>query len=87
MKTLKNIFLWNLKWLKFELIFISPYELQIIFSFNFFILKVFDYEISKRAIIHMDFIKNNSKFYDFLKIASIKTTNVIIILFKVKNRL
>jgi hypothetical protein len=37
-------------------IFISPYELQIIFSFKCFVLKVFDYEISERAIIHMDFI-------------------------------
>jgi hypothetical protein len=42
------MFLWNLKWLKFDHIFINPCELQITFSFNFFV-----YEISKRAIIHM----------------------------------
>jgi hypothetical protein len=47
LKTLANCFLWNIEWLKFDLIFISPYELQIIFSFHFFVLKVFDYEISK----------------------------------------
>jgi hypothetical protein len=33
--------------------------------FQFFVLKVFDYEISKRAIIHMDFIKHFSKYYDY----------------------
>jgi hypothetical protein len=49
-------------------IFISPYELQIIFSFNFFVLKMFDYERSKRAIIHMDFIKHFSKYYNFQKL-------------------
>jgi hypothetical protein len=87
LKTLANIFLWNLKWLKFDLIFISPYELQIIFSFNLFVLKVFDYEIFKMTIIHMDFIKHFSKYYDFLKIASIKTANVIIIIFKFKSRI
>jgi len=38
--------------------FQKSYELQITFSFNFFVLKVIDYEIFKRAIIHMDFIKN-----------------------------
>jgi hypothetical protein len=56
------MFLWSLKWLKFDLIFISPCGLQIIFSFNFFVLKVFDYDIYKRFIIHMDFIKKNSKY-------------------------
>jgi hypothetical protein len=30
----------------------------------------------------MDFLKHFSKYYDFKKIASIKTTNIIIILFK-----
>jgi hypothetical protein len=87
LKTLTNVFLWNLKWLNFDFICISPYELQIIFSFNFFVLKVIDYEISKRTIIHMELIKHFSKYYDFLKIASIKTTNIIIILFKFKNRI
>jgi hypothetical protein len=48
---------------------------------------MFGYEISKVAIIHMDFIKNNSKYYDLKKIASIKTIHVIIILFKFKNRI
>jgi hypothetical protein len=33
LKTLANIFL---QWLKFDLFFINLYELQIIFSFNFF---------------------------------------------------
>jgi hypothetical protein len=56
------MFLWNLKWLKIDLVFISPCELQIIFSFNFFVLKMFDYEISKRAIIHMDFVKHFFKY-------------------------
>jgi hypothetical protein len=42
---------------------------------------MFDYEISKRAIIHMDFIKHFSKYYGFKKIASIKISIVIIILF------
>jgi len=50
------------------LIFISPYELQNIFSFYFFILKMFDYEISKRAIIHMDFIKHFFEYYNFKKL-------------------
>jgi hypothetical protein len=77
----------ELKMVKFDLLFISPFELQIIFSFDFFVLKVFVYEISKRAIIHMDFIKHFSKYCDLKKIASIKTTNVIIILFKFKNRI
>jgi len=45
---------------------------------------MFDYEISKRAIIHMDFIKHFSNHYEFLKIASIKTTNIIIIFLKFK---
>jgi hypothetical protein len=58
LKNLTNMFLWNLKWLKFDLIFISPCELQILFSFNFFVLKVFVYEISKRVIRHMDFVKH-----------------------------
>jgi hypothetical protein len=87
LKTFANIFLSNLKWLKFDLIFISLYELQIIFSFNFFVLKVLDYEMSKRAIIHMDFIKHFSKYYGFKKVASIKMANVIIIIFKFKNRI
>jgi hypothetical protein len=81
LKTLANIFVWNLKWLKIDLIFINPYELQIIFSFNFFVLNIFYYEISKRAIIHMDFIKHFSKYYDFKKNASIKSANIILILF------
>jgi hypothetical protein len=55
--------------------------------FNFFVLKVIDYEMFKMTIIHMDFIKHFSKYYDLKKIASIKTTNVIIILFKFKNRI
>jgi len=67
LKTLTNIFVWNLKWLKFDLIFISLCELQIIIFFNFFVLKVFDYEISKVAIIYMDFIKKKFKYYDFKK--------------------
>jgi len=67
LKTLTNIFVWNLKWLKFDLIFISLCELQIIIFFNFFVLKVFDYEISKVAIIYMDFIKKKFKYYDFYK--------------------
>jgi hypothetical protein len=67
--------------------FINPCELQIIFSFNFFVLKVLDYEISKKAIIHMEFIKHFSKYYDFKKIASIKITNIIIILFKFKYKI
>jgi len=54
---------------------------KLFFLSIFFVLKVFDYEISKRTIIHMDFLKHFSKYYDFKKIASIKTTNVIIILF------
>jgi len=87
LKTLANIVLWNLKWLKFDLIFISPYELQIIIIFNFFVIKAFNYEISKRAIIHMDFVKHFSKYYDFLKIANIKILNIIIILFKFKNKI
>jgi hypothetical protein len=33
---------------------------------------MFDYEISKRAMIHMDFIEHFSKYYDFLEIVSIK---------------
>jgi len=57
------------------------------YYFNFFVLKVFDYEISKRAIIHMDFIEHFSKYYDYLEIVPIKTTNVIIILFELKNRI
>jgi hypothetical protein len=65
LKTSTNIFVWNLKWLKFDLIFISLCELQIIIFFNFFVLKVFDYEISKVAIIYMDFIKHFFKYYDF----------------------
>jgi len=36
LKTLANIFLQYLKWLKIDLFFINLYELQIIFSFNFF---------------------------------------------------
>jgi hypothetical protein len=48
---------------------------------------MFDIEISERAIIQMDFIKHISKYYDFKKIASIKITNVIIILLKFKNRI
>ncbi len=56
--------------------------LQIIYSFNFFALKMFDYEISKRAIIHMDFIKHFSNYYDFKKLVFIRKTSVIIILFK-----
>jgi hypothetical protein len=75
------------KWLKFGLIFKSFYELQIIFSFNFFVQRMFDYEIFKVNIMHMNFIKHFSKYYDFKKIASIKTANVIIILFKFKNRI
>jgi hypothetical protein len=35
----------------------------------------------------MDFIKHFSKYYEFFLIASIKTTDVIIILFKFKNRI
>ncbi len=58
---------------------------KLFFLSNFFVLKVFDYEISKRAIIHMDFVKHFSKYYDLKKIASIKTTNIIMILFKFKN--
>ncbi len=58
-----------------------------LFFFQFFVLKMFDYEISKKAIIHMDFVKRFFKCYDFKKIASIKTTNVIMILFKFKNRI
>jgi hypothetical protein len=46
----------------------SPCELQIIFSFNFFVLKVFDYEISKGAIIHMNFIKHFPSIMIFKKI-------------------
>ncbi len=84
MKNLANIALWNLKWLKFDLIFISPYELQLFF-FQFFVIKMFDYEIFKRAIIQMDFIKHFSKYCDLKKNTSIKTTNVIIILFKCTN--
>ncbi len=33
---------------------------------------MFDYEISKKAIIHMDFIEHFSKYYDFKKLVSIK---------------
>jgi hypothetical protein len=62
------MFLWNLKWLKFDLIFINPCELQIIFFFNFFILIFFVYEISKKTIIHMDFIKQFSKYYELKKL-------------------
>jgi hypothetical protein len=65
LKTFANIILWNLKYFKLDLIFISPYDLQIIFSFNFFVLKIFDYEIPKKSIIRMDFIKHFSKYYDF----------------------
>ncbi len=45
---------------------------------------MFDYEISKRDIIHMDFVKYFSKYYDFFLIASMKKVNIIIILFKFK---
>ncbi len=55
MKTLTNMFLWNLECLKFDPVFINPCELQIAFSFKIFVLKMFVYEISKRSIIHMDF--------------------------------
>jgi hypothetical protein len=55
------------KMVKFDLILRSPCELQIIFSSNFFVLKVFDYEISKGAIIHMNFINKSSKYHDFKK--------------------
>ncbi len=65
LKILANIFVWNFKWLKIDVIFISPYEFQIIFSFNFLVLKMYDYEISKRAIIHMDFITHFPKYYNF----------------------
>jgi len=65
LKTLANIFSWNLKWLKFDLIFINPCELQIIFSFNFLVLIFFHYQISKKAIIPMNFVKHFSKYYDF----------------------
>jgi hypothetical protein len=51
------------------------------------VLKLFDYEISKRAIIHMDFVEHFFKYYNLKRIASIKTTNVIMILFKFKNRI
>jgi hypothetical protein len=47
---------------------------KLFFLSIFFVLKVFNYEIFKRAIIHMDFIKHFSKYYDFLEIPSIKTT-------------
>jgi hypothetical protein len=70
LKTLTNIFVWNLKWLKFDIVSL-----------------MFDYEISKEAIIHIDFIKHFSKYCDFQKIASIKIANVIIIVFKFKNRI
>jgi hypothetical protein len=79
--------MWNLNWLKFDLIFKSPCELQIHFSLSCLVLKVFDYEISKVVIIHLDFIKPFSQYYDFKKIASIKITYVIIILFEFKNRI
>jgi len=65
LENLNKHFCRNLKWLKIDLIFISPYELQIYFSFNFFVLKMFDYEMFKKAIIHIDFIKHFSKYYDF----------------------
>ncbi len=48
---------------------------------------MFDNEISIKAIIHMEFIKHFSKYYDLWKIISIKTTTVIMILFKFKNRI
>jgi hypothetical protein len=73
--------------LKSDPIFKSLFELQIIFSFNSFVGKMFDYEIWKVAIIHMNFTKKISKYYDLKKIAPIKTTNVIIILFQFKNRI
>jgi hypothetical protein len=38
------------------------------FFSNFFVLKVFDYEKSKMAIIYMDFIKYFSKYYDLKKL-------------------
>ncbi len=38
-------------------------------------------------MIHMDFIKDFSKYYDFLEIVSMKTTNIIIILFEFKKRI
>ncbi len=39
-----------------------------LFLVVFFVLEVFDYEIFKRAIIHMDFIKHFSKYYIFKKL-------------------
>jgi hypothetical protein len=41
---------------------------KIFFLSIFLILKVFDYEISKRAIIHMDFMKHFSEYYSFKKL-------------------
>jgi hypothetical protein len=48
---------------------------------------MFDYEISKRAMIHMDLIEHFFKYCDFLEIVSIKIVNVIIILFELKNKI
>jgi hypothetical protein len=36
LENLSKYVLWNLKWLKFDLIFLSPYELQIILSIFLF---------------------------------------------------
>ena len=51
-----HLIIGNFEWLKFDHIFISPYELQFLFVFQFFCAKNIFFESSKWGIIFMDFV-------------------------------
>jgi hypothetical protein len=55
-RNLNRLIIKTFEWLKFDHIFISPYELQFLFVFNFFVSKAYVFENFTWAIIHMDYV-------------------------------
>jgi hypothetical protein len=55
-ENLNHLVLGIFQWLKFDHIFMSPYELQIYFIFNSFVPKAYVFESFIWVIIHLDFV-------------------------------